>query len=60
MEGLRKNQNPRTGLSPDLSPVDVLKTASIVVQTINVESAQLIGKIVRHVVKESFCQKVSL
>ena len=53
MVGLRKNQNPRTGLSPDLSPVEVLKTVSIVVQTFNVDSALHLEKIARHMVKRT-------
>ena len=43
MEGLTKNQSPKTGSSPDLSLE--LGTASIVVQIINVSDAQLMGKL---------------
>ena len=51
--GLRKNQNLKTNLSPDPNPVEVLKTASIVVQTILIGSVQLMAKIVRHVVERT-------
>ena len=51
MEGLRKNQNLKTGSSPDLSLE--LGAASIVVQTIHVSNVQLMEKIVRHVVKRT-------
>ena len=51
MEGLRKNQNPKTGSGPDLSLE--LGTASIVVQIINISYVQLMGKQVRHVVKRT-------
>ena len=58
--GLRKNQNLKTDLSPDPNPVEVLlKIVSIVVQVTNVDNAQPMGKIVRHVCgkKNHFAKK---
>ena len=56
--GLRKNQNQRTDLGPDPNPVEVLlKTVSIVAQVTNVDNAQPVGKIVRHVVKRTILPK---
>ena len=52
MEGLRKNQNQKTN-GPNLGLSRVLGTASILTQTINVDSAQHLEKIVRHVVKRT-------
>ena len=53
-----KNQNLRTDLSPDSNPVEVLlKTVSIVAQVTNIDNAQPVGKIVRHVVKRTIMPK---
>ena len=52
--GLRKNQNQKTDLSPNPNPVEVLlKIVSIVVQTINVDSALHLEKIANVVVKRT-------
>ena len=56
--GLRKNQNLRIDLSPDPSSVEVLKIASIVVQVINIDNAELVGKIVKYVAKRTILPKV--
>ena len=49
-EGLRKNQNLKTGSSPDLNLQS--GTASIVVQIINIDSALPVGKHARLVVRK--------
>ena len=55
--GPRKNENLKTDLSLDVSPVEVLKIVNTVVQVINVDSAQHMRKYVRHVVKRSILPK---
>ena len=55
----RKNQNQKIN-SPNLDLSQVLGTANVVVQTINVDSAQLMGKVVRHVVKRTSLPKGAL
>ena len=55
--GPRKNLNLRTDLNPDLSPVEALRTVSIVVPITNVDSALHVGKFVNHVVKRTILPK---
>ena len=57
MVGLRKNQNLRIDLSPDPSPVEVLKIVSIVAKFINVDNAQPVRKIVKYVAKRTILPK---
>ena len=57
MVGLRKNQNPRIDLSPDPSPVEVLKIVSIVVQVINRDNVPPMGKIAKCVAKRTILPK---
>ena len=54
-EGLRKNQNQKTDLNPDLNLE--LGTASTAVQIIHIGSVLLMGKIVRHVAKRTILLK---
>ena len=55
--GPRKNQNLKTDLSPDLSPVEVSNIVNTVVQVINVDSALHVGKLVKHAAKRIILPK---
>ena len=56
--GLRKNQNQKTDINPDLNLE--LGTASTVVQIIHIGNVQLMGKLQDMWQKEPFCQKVQV